>query len=689
MKKVIKQLAASDLEIKSIDEGTRTIWHRISREVKDRMGDIVRLAGGDFSDFAKKPAVLYGHDYTGKTPISVIAENVGFKIEGDALWAGTRFLDTGVPGMSQALRDLVNDNWILHKQKLLGWSVGFLPTEAPEAIKDDKGQIIGYDFKKWSLLEYSSVVIPAHQDAINDCLRKGILSESFLNTLPEDMKTAAVGIVGEEPKTAPEPPADKPTEPAPSEPEPLPKAKEPEATEPPAPEPEQIDKTQPKTRPKSNTGEKHMDKIFEKLLKGEELTAEEKDLLAKFQIAFGVKAPEPAAPARKLDLVDADLRGNKTRHMTEIVRLPSRFLTDEEKELRRFADDAYIIGTLLKTSPVKLKFWQDRYGLGSALRKAMDTATATEGAEWVPTLLSADYIERFRLQAKVAALFDDIPMPSNPFKLPYAGGLSASNFYLVGQSISDSPTASPASTMATGDKTLTSQKLKARLLFSDELSEDSIIAVLPMLRNELGKGGAEAIEDVILNGDTTAVHMDSDVTDSKDRRKAWDGLRDQCPAGTKVDLGTFTYATFMTIVTAMGKYGINPTDLAIITGAVGYNKLRNLAEVTTVDKYGPSATIHNGELGKLAGAPIIVSEYIRETLNATGVYDATTMTKTVAVIVNRRCPILGTRGGVKLRFEEEGAVDQNQLTMSFRKAMQYRWTPSASITTIGLAYNIA
>jgi len=689
MKKIIKQLNALDLEVKSIDEQTRTIWHRISREVTDLMGDIVRIAGGDFAGFTKKPAVLYGHNYVSKDPITVIAENIGFKIEGESLYAGTKFLDTGTPGMSQALRDLVNDNWILHSKKLLGWSIGFIPTEPPEQIKDGKGQLTGYDYKKWQLLEYSSVIIPANQDAINDCFRKGILSESFLNALPEEMQAAVVGIVGDDIKTIPQASATKLPEPVPPEPEPLNKSKEPEAIEPPISEPEPIDKTQPETKPKINQGDNQMDKIFEKLLKGEELTKEEKDLLAKFQVALGVKAPEPVTPARKLDLVDTDLRGNKTRHMVEIMQIPSRFLSDAEKDLRQFADDAYIVATLLKTNPAKLKFWQDRHGLGSALRKAMDTATATEGAEWVPTLLSADYIERFRLQAKVAALFDDIPMPSNPFKMPYAGGLSASNFYLVGESISDSPTASPASTMATGDKTLTAKKLKARLLFSDELTEDSIIAVLPMLRGELAKGGAEAVEDVILNGDTTAVHLDADVTDSKDRRKAWDGLRDQCPSGTKVDLGTFAYATFMSIITKMGKYGINPTDLAIITGAVGYNKFRNLAEVITVDKYGPSAVIFNGELGKLAGAPIIVSEYIREDLDANGVYPAAGNAKTIALVVNRRGFLLGTRGGVKLRFEEEGAVDQNQLTMSFRKAGAYRWTPSSTITTIGNAINIA
>lgn len=430
-----------------------------------------------------------------------------------------------------------------------------------------------------------------------------------------------------------------------------------------------------------------LEKIIEKLSKGEELTPEEKDFWTKYQAAMAPKAAAPK-PDRRLNLVDELDRSAQTKHMDQILSLPSDKLTDMEKEMRAFSDDAYLVATIMRKDPRQTKLWSERQGLSSALRKAMDTATAAEGLEWIPTILSQNYIEKFRLQAKVAALFDDIPMPSNPFKMPYTGGLSASNFYLVGESTSDSPTASPASTKATGAQTLTAKKLKARLLWSDEFDEDSIIAILPMLRSELAIAGAEAIEDCLINGDTTATHQDSNVTETTDRRKIWDGLRDQCPSGTKVDLGTFATATLLSILTKMGKYAVNPSELAFITGARGYNHLRNLTEVLTVDKYGPAATILNGELGKLAGVPIIVSEYVQENLNATGVYDGSTTDNTIILVVNRRAPIIGTRGGVKLTFLNEGQVDQNQLIMSFRKALAYRWTASSSVTTIGLAYNV-
>jgi HK97 family phage major capsid protein len=681
--KLFRPLSMDGLELKSIDEEKRILWHPITREVPDRYGDIVRIEGINVDQFLKKPGVLYGHDYRSMNPIPVIGKGIGFERKGDILYAGTQFLSVDTPGMSQALKDLINDNWLLQVQKLIGWSIGFMVDEWTE-IKETKS----YDFKRSSLIEYSSVIIPAHQDAVNDQLKSGRISGAVVKFF--DMKTAepesveprpahadpaaGIAVVKEEGAAAAEPGSRGLT------PEPI-HHEEPAIA------------SAPESTPEHTTGGSMLEKIFEKLAKGEKLTDEEQALYDKAKSAFAAPAPAPA-PVRKLDLVDAG--GVKVRSMTDIMNQPhgvrtmSGQLNEVERELQEFAENAYIVATLLGKSPRQLKMWDNTLGRSSALSKALDAATATEGSEWVPTLLSADFISKFRLQAKVASLFNDFAMPSNPWKMPYFGGLSASNFYFVGESTSDEPAASPSSTPATGDQTLTAKKLKARILFSDELVEDSIVPVIEALRADLVTAGAECIEDIILNGDTTATHMDSDVVDSKDRRKAWNGLRDLCPSGTKASLATWTATSHVqAFITLMGKYGINPAELAFITGGVGYSKFRGDSNVITVDKYGPQAVVLNGELGKLLGSPIIISEYIRENLNATGVYDGSTTTKTELIIVNRRGFMLGTRGGVKLTFKAEAEVDQNQLIMSFRKAFQARWTPAAAVQTIAIGYNVA
>lgn len=188
MEKITKNLDTSELEIKSIDEKKRIIWHKITKEVTDRLGDIVRIDGMDFKNFKKKPAVLYGHKYGGffeaANPVPVIGKNIGFKKEGKALYAGTQFLPVSETEPSQPLKDLINDNWMLHKMKLLGWSIGIIPRVTEKIEKDDK--FLGYDYKESELLEYSSVIIPANQEAVNDAFQKGLISSTTFDALDHE-----------------------------------------------------------------------------------------------------------------------------------------------------------------------------------------------------------------------------------------------------------------------------------------------------------------------------------------------------------------------------------------------------------------------------------------------------------------------------------------------------------------------
>jgi hypothetical protein len=434
-----------------------------------------------------------------------------------------------------------------------------------------------------------------------------------------------------------------------------------------------------------------VDKDLEELLKKfEAANAISKDQLA-LLTALAEKTPAVAAAIRKIPFVDESPTGkvrsidrilaiasnpfSATKAINLVNRMPEWPLTDEEKTLRGVLDDALLTATLLGKNPRALKMWGYSFD-GTALGKALAEATATAGAEWVPTLLSADFIEKFRLASKVAQLFPEVPMPSNPFDLPFLGG--ELTWYLVPESTSDEPSKAPASTVTTGKRTLT---------------EDSILAVLPLLKEELNVSGGEAIEDVLINGDLTATHMDSDVTSALDRRKAWNGLRRLAitAATARVDTGTFSATTAISIRTKMGKYGVTPSDCAYIVSLSAYAKMLAFTEVMTVDKYGPLATIVTGELARLSGSPILISERVRQDLNATGYYDGTTMTKTEILTAFRRGFVIGTRGLPKVKFrgsDQDPDSDQNVLSVSFRKAFLDRWAVSATVVPCGMGYNI-
>ena len=64
---------------------------------------------------------------------------------------------------------------------------------------------------------------------------------------------------------------------------------------------------------------------------------------------------------------------------------------------------------------------------------------------------------------------------------------------------------------------------------------------------------------------------------------------------------------------------MNANDAVYILGVAGYlSFLKNIADIQTVDKYGPQASIITGEVAKFDGIPIVISGFIREALSATG-----------------------------------------------------------------------
>ena len=170
----------------------------------------------------------------------------------------------------------------------------------------------------------------------------------------------------------------------------------------------------------------------------------------------------------------------------------------------------------------------------------------------------------------------------------------------------------------------------AAFLFSRSVEADSAAAILPFVRGKLVQAFVEAEEQTILDGDTDGTHQDTDVQalGATDVRTAWDGLRKKALAQTATaGSGALTAAQVKTLRATMGKWGINPSDLALIVGVNGYYDLLGDDNLLTVEKLGPKATILNGQLGMIYGMPVIVSEHVRENLNASGVHDAITETK--------------------------------------------------------------
>lgn len=290
--------------------------------------------------------------------------------------------------------------------------------------------------------------------------------------------------------------------------------------------------------------------------------------------------------------------------------------------------------------------------------KAFGSTVVGGGDEFVPTLLSSTYMEEIQLVKKVPSLFREIPMPSNPYKVPMTTN------YTVGRIVAEANAATDTNWNTT-DITYEAKKFFEYFLMPEELTEDSAPAILEIGRQEVSEAVIRAWERAILEGDDSGSHMDSDVTAASDARKAFKGLRKKALAntanGSVVDVaGALTYQKLLDMRAAGGPAFIDPRQCALIVGSVGYNQLLGLDEVITVDKAGGMATLFSGSLASIMGMPIVASQFIREDLNAAGVHDGITTDNTYALMVNIRRFMLGMRRPIRLKVQRDARAEYDR-----------------------------
>lgn len=158
------------------EDNSRSVDHVASDETPDRMGDIIRVAGWDLTDFKKNPMLLWMHDH--EHPIGrVLSAKKGKADDGrKALLTTSRIHEDekSLGGLSnEVLLRLVQDG------DLPAVSVGFQPLDTyhPES-EEERAKLglgrFGVVFPAASLLELSVVAIGANQNALKRGLEKAV-----------------------------------------------------------------------------------------------------------------------------------------------------------------------------------------------------------------------------------------------------------------------------------------------------------------------------------------------------------------------------------------------------------------------------------------------------------------------------------------------------------------------------------
>ena len=335
--------------------------------------------------------------------------------------------------------------------------------------------------------------------------------------------------------------------------------------------------------------------------------------------------------------------------------------------------------------------------LGIKSDEVMHSDLTTYGDEWVPDLWSAAMWRKVRLQAVVLPLFATWEMPSNPAIYPIES--SGFTLYKVAETADESTL--PIGSQNTGDSTVTTAKLTftagklgALGYFSEELVEDSIVPIVPQLRGQMVDDLAHGADEVLLSGDETTGSTNISYygagIGSTSRFLVLDGLRHNClvtQTANKRDGGTLAIEDITATRKLMGtngKYGVDPSKLVLIPCLGAYYKFLDLAELITVDKYGNQATLVTGEVGRVAGIPVVQTEDYGAT-DASGNIDETAgdNVKGSFMIARRDGIRVGFRRHVRVTVGDVPYSDAHYIIGSLRFDVQFFDTDM-----VGMTYNL-
>ncbi len=334
-----------------------------------------------------------------------------------------------------------------------------------------------------------------------------------------------------------------------------------------------------------------------------------------------------------------------------------------------------------------------------ALKRAMDSTTSAAGDQLVPTDTARQVWRDVFLNTVVSSFLPRITMPTNPFDIPLE--LGSVTFY---KAASENTTVADTD-LTTAKNTLTAGGVKAVTAWSYELDEDSIIAMLPSVREVFVRNTAETIDDLLLQADSTATNSivaDGSTLAASSRYLYGGGdgllhlpLQDNTSQLVNQNAAIST-AMFKNLLAKLGKYALNPAggnnatsaDVVLISDLRTWLQAIALAEVITVDKLGPAAVLRTGQLAQVFGVPYLVSGQMAVADTDGKVTAGGNGTDTGRVLaVNRHGWFHGFRREILIETERDIEKTQIKMVVSFRLALTARGTRS-SATHTALAYNI-
>ena len=600
------------------EDGSVKIRGMASTTEFDRAGDSISADAwtkGGLKNFEKNPIILFNHDYN--RPIG----------RATALKASKNGLEMEAK-ISKAAKDVVE----LVKDGVLGaFSVGFRVKDADYIEETD-----GLRIKDAELFEVSVVSVPCNQTATFS-LAKSFDSKSeyedfkktFTNSdgaqvqeeiqmseetqQPVDLEAFAKKVAEETAaKIAMKQAEQKAAE----------EAVQKEAEEKATAEAEVKAQQEKEVQSAIRTG---IESGTERLLKDLEARMTEKD--AKMD---EVMREHEAAVKEKSEEIE------KMRDSKRVF--ADRGTTDLNKSQKEELLHASILGKITK------KGWDTDYAKEVFQKAGVDYGSATTSAN-IDVMVANTFEEEVRQEQKVAPAFRELTVNSGSTVMPIAPDTESANWN--GTGLETAANLLEESGASDNNYTVSNVVLRAHRLISgtyiaNDVEEQVVITMLPIITSALARAHAKAIDSAIMVGTSSIVGLAGGAgTDGAGSPFAGDWATTLNNNGSE-DL---TAANLMAVRATMGKYGLSPDDLVYIVNNEEYYNLISDAAFSDVSEVGNDTAMKLiGAVGSLYGTPVIVTDTVARGAG-----------KTAAVAVAKNNYVIPRLKGVSIETDYEVA----------------------------------
>lgn len=598
--KVEERLAVAPLEVKEFteDSGELIIEGFANTVSKDRAGDVIPASaweGDALRDYIKNPIILAYHDHS-----KPIGNMVDFSVEP----MGLRIKAKISKGAGEVY-DLIKDG------VLRTFSVGFRIKDANYDSETDTFYITEVE-----LTEISVVSVPCNQDSVFT------ISKSLKDSLRKQFSTEEKEMPNENTPNKPELSIQEQVA------QELARQKA-EADALAAKEAKEKAEREEAVKAAAQAARKEAEESA-KALKEELIAAMAGD---KKEFQELVAKNEETIQSLKDELGQVTASRN---HLATAVKAGLTGNPDAEEEQKR-ADAAVIIASVKNVPIEKTDYFQK-------IKAVNGSSSIQVSSDAYETIFSTNLIRDIQARLVVAPLFTEMMLEAAQITIPVNPGRQNANWVAAGAMAdgSDKSRTGDEISVALTERTMKTFKLAAKTFLTEETQEDTILSLVPILRQHLVEAHVNEMDRAFLVGDGNGKPA---------------GLVTQATAAGVVHTGAAT-ADGSTKVTALelasarrklGLYGINTSDLKIIISQEAYWDLILDPEWADVQQVtAANATKLNGEVGNVYGMPVIVSDQ----------FAARAASTAYGVIVNASNFVVPRQRGMTLRSDFDVELDR-------------------------------